>query len=201
MTRITQLVDRVGGAALSNRGTVEASYQIARAAIESDVPGDFVECGVFAGVQAAMMAFAIMDSSFIGERRVHLFDTFTGIPAGGPEDTNWTHPAGTSACSMSQVMQNMLGWGIPGELLVFHPGLVEDTVPPFAAAAFSQNIRIAILRVDVDLYEPTKVVMDHLAPLVPRGGWIISDDFGLPGARKAVEPHLNSEVMYWRKTY
>ena len=209
MIRLTQLVDRVGGSALSNRGTVEASYQIARAAIEAEVPGDFVECGVFAGVHAAMMAFAIMDSFHLqgdlsgrsGFPRVHLFDTFTGIPAGGPEDTNWTHPAGTSACSMPQVMQNMLGWGIPMELLAFHPGLVEDTVPPFAADAFRQSLRIAVLRVDVDLYEPTKVVMDYLAPLVPRGGWIISDDFGLPGARKAVEPHLNREVMYWRKTY
>lgn len=197
MSRINELVERIGGKALSNRGTVVASYQIAQAAIADGVPGDFVECGVYAGVQSAMMACAIMDTGQLGYRRVHLFDTFTGIPAGGPEDIGWNHPAGTSACAQWEVEKNMREWGIPAELLVYHPGLVEDTVPPWAHLPRT----IAVLRVDVDLYEPTKVVMDHLAPLVVTGGWIISDDFHLPGARKAVEPHLNSEVVYWRKTY
>ena len=65
----------------------------------------------------------------------------------------------------------------------------------------STKPKIAVLRVDVDLYGPTKIVMDNLAPLVSQDGWIIFDDFHLPGARKAIEPHLNSEVMYLKKTY
>ena len=52
-------LDNVALAALSTRETVQASYDIARLAIERGVPGDFVECGVFGGAQCAAFARAI----------------------------------------------------------------------------------------------------------------------------------------------
>lgn len=184
-------------AALSSKETVLASYQIARAAIAAGVPGDFVECGVFAGANAAAMARAIQSfvptaiPSELPNRRVHLFDSFTGVPERGPHDDKWEHPAGVSACSRAQVEEYMQLWKIPSELLVYHEGLFADTIPRAAAHA----PQIAVLRLDGDLYESTRVVLEQLYPLVSVGGWVIIDDWNLVGCRKAVEEYFQSDVQ------
>src|SRR6185369_15484988 len=193
-------LDNVALAALSSKETLLATYDLARNVIERGVPGDFVECGVFGGAQCAVMARAIMErpdgygpSGFDYRRRVHLFDSFEGVPAPGEHDLEWVHPAGISLCTLEGVKQHMAEWGIPDELLVYHPGWFADTVAP--ACTCEQDCdncayrylpdKIAILRLDGDLYASTKVCMENLYPLVSPGGWIIVDDFGLSGARKA----------------
>lgn len=174
------------GLALSSRETVQSSYSIAEMALRNGVRGDFVECGVFAGAQCAAMARAIMDCGAKG-RRVHLFDTFTGIPAGGEHDVNWTHPAGTSACPKWQVEQYMEYWRIPPDMLVYHEGLFRDTIP---ASGIGE---IAVLRLDGDLYESTMDTLHGLYSRVSKGGWVIVDDFSLPGCRKAVIDYLGGQ--------
>ena len=178
-------------AALSSKETVRASYEIARAAIAAGVPGDFVECGVFAGSNAAAMARAILDGYHVRPgvappRHVHLFDSFAGVPSSGPHDEGWTHPKGVSACSRLHVEQYMRNWNIPPELLVYHEGLFEDTLQRAAAHA----PQIAVLRLDGDLYESTRICLEHLYPLVSVGGWVIVDDWNLPGCRKAVDEYF-----------
>jgi len=182
-------------AALSSKETVRASYEIARAAIAAGVPGDFVECGVFAGSNAAAMARAIQDirrerSAPVDGRRVHLFDSFAGVPSGGPHDEGWTHPKGVSACSRLHVEQYMKNWNIPAELLVYHEGDFHETVPFFAGQQEARSGKIAVLRLDGDLYESTRVCIEHLYPLVSVGGWVIVDDWNLPGCRKAVDEYF-----------
>jgi hypothetical protein len=95
-------------------------------------------------------------------------------------------------------------WGIPPELLVYHPGWFEQTIPQFAQACVYDNMHgaarnIAVLRLDADLYSSTQVIMKHLYPLVSQGGWIICDDYDLSGARLAVNEVVNPAPMYWRK--
>jgi O-methyltransferase/8-demethyl-8-(2,3-dimethoxy-alpha-L-rhamnosyl)tetracenomycin-C 4'-O-methyltransferase len=178
-------------AALSSKETVRASYEIALAAISAKVPGDFVECGVFAGSNAAAMARAIRwHSGGPYDRRVHLFDSFVGVPSGGPHDEGWTHPEGVSACSRAQVEEYMRAWNIPSELLHYHEGLFLQTVPFFAGQFAATGGKIAVLRLDGDLYESTRVCLEQLYPLVSVGGWVIVDDWNLPGCRKAVDEYF-----------
>ncbi len=61
-----------------------------------------------------------------------------------------------------------------------HEGWFEDTVP---AAQIGQ---IALLRLDGDLYESTKVCVQHLFPKLSVGGWCIVDDWNLDGCRAAI---------------
>lgn len=185
-------LEHIGQRALSTAETLRATYGIAKMLIEEGVPGDFVECGVFAGVQVAAMAKAMLDAGDTA-RKVHLFDSFEGIPAGGPHDTNWTHPAGTSKCSMTLVKLHMQEWGVPQDLLVYHPGWFKDTVP------VADIPQIALLRLDGDLYESTLVCLARLFPRVVRGGWVIADDYGLPGCREAVNQFLADQPIYWRR--
>lgn len=187
---MANILDEIARRTLSSRETVQASYDIARLAIRRHVPGDFVECGVFAGGQVAAMAWATMDCA--SQRVLHLFDSFSGVPAPGPEDIGWMHPEGLSACSVEQVKAHMEEWGIDSSMLRFHVGLFEDTIP---CAKIEQ---IAVLRLDGDLHASTKVCLEHLYPRVSKGGWIIVDDFGLPGCRKAALEYM---VNGWPPIY
>ena len=201
-------LDNVALAALSTRETVQASYDIARLAIERGVPGDFVECGVFGGAQCAAMARAIMDiyRAVSTSRRVHLFDSFDGIPAPGEHDVD-IEPrmhaafADQTRCTLEDCKNHMREWGIPDELLVWHPGPFEKTAPLMKLAMGLGGESIAILRLDGDLYESTKVCLEHLYPLLSPGGWCIIDDMGLGGARKAVDEYMRnaSRPTYWQK--
>jgi O-methyltransferase len=189
----------IGQRALSQTETLEATYDITCAILIRDTPGDFVECGVFAGAQVAAMAKACMDLNGM-DRRIHLFDSFQGVPAPGPYDNDiraaggiWLSPP-VSACSLDDVKANMQEWGIDPALLVYHCGLFEETIPR------AEIDSIALLRLDGDLYASTRVCIEHLYPKVSRGGWCIVDDWILDGCRRAVNETLgHPSPVYWRK--
>jgi len=138
----------------------------------------------------------------VKDRRVHLFDSFEGIPVAGEQDEELKgKPAGISACSAEDVRSNMLRWKIDPDLLVFHIGLFADTVPASvnrSLPAWQTIERIAFLRLDGDLYRSTKVCMEHLYPKLSRGGWMCVDDYNLGGARQAVHETLYPAPIYWR---
>jgi O-methyltransferase len=196
---------------LGHRTSQEMTYDICRMALERGVPGDFVECGVYAGASSAIMAKAIMEHvanrgeyALSDNRRVHLFDSFAGIPLAGPEDSELAHkPAGEAKCSLEDVKKNMRDWGIPDELLVYHPGWFQEVLPMEMPATLIGRLdpgwRIAVLRLDGDLYRSTKVCMDYLYPLVPPGGYVIVDDFDLSGCKKAILEATNPAPIYFRK--
>lgn len=212
-------LEAIATRAASSRETVQASYDLARLAIQNGIPGHFVECGVYHGAQCAAMALAIMDAgrAFAAEdrlnaslKRVHLFDSFAGVPAPGPHDKQWIeagHPVGTALATREEVERNMAFWRIDPALLVYHEGPFENTVGQFARRYYGGERRppgpeqIAILRLDGDLYESTRVCLEHLYALVSKGGWVIVDDFGLDGARKAVDEYMKGGYppVMWQK--
>jgi O-methyltransferase len=183
---------------LSSMETLQSSYDIARMAIENNVAGDFVECGVFAGSQCAAMALALMDCK-VTDRCVHLFDSFAGVPAPTAQDREWVaagYAAGHSAASVDEVARNMHRWGIDGSLLAYHAGWFKDTLP-----SKDWTSRIAILRLDADLYESTKICLEWLFPLLSPAGWLIIDDYCLSGARQACDEYFggNYPPVYFQK--
>jgi predicted O-methyltransferase YrrM len=178
-------VERSG---LGWRTSKEATYDIARIVIERDIVGDFVECGVYAGASAALMARALMDARDLN-RVVHLFDSFEGLPEPGPDDLGMV--AGGASCSLETVQSNMMAWGIPGDLLCYHPGWFKDTVPAFKG-------KISMLRLDGDLKESTKICLEYLLPKVSLGGWVIVDDYDLPGCRAAFDGIIAPAPIYFR---
>jgi O-methyltransferase len=201
--------ERVCMSALGHRTSQEQTYHLARFVVEQNIPGDMVECGVYAGASCALMAKAILDQAEDDGfpdpygRRVHLFDSFAGIPAPGQFDAElWGNRGGESAVSLEGVKANMNAWGIPEELLEYHIGDFFQTVPFSAGQWLGEKRSIALLRLDGDLYESTRVPLEQLYPLVSPGGYVIVDDFNLSGARKAVLEYFNytgPAPIVWRK--
>jgi O-methyltransferase len=192
--------DQVCRSSLGHRSSQEATFDIASLAIRHRISGDFVECGVYAGAQSALMAKALLVNE-IDDRRVHLFDTFDGIPKPGPEDAELAcNIGGESACSLAHVRSNMQTWGIPESLLAYCVGLIEEVT---SADLVWQGLRsIAVLRLDLDLYSGTLAALKLLYPLVSPGGYVIIDDFNLSGCRQAVMEYFKEEPpapIMWRK--
>lgn len=211
----------VGQAALCNPPTLDNTWHLTADLLRREVPGDLVECGVFAGVQPAIMAKVCQIAG--DPRRVHLFDSFVGIPQAGPRDDRTITDCigapgpdslgalvstGVSSCSVESVQRNMANWGVDANRFVYHPGWFQHTVP-------SADIEsIAFLRLDGDLYDSTKVCLDHLYPRLARGGYCVIDDYALTGCRLAVTEYLatvgeSPEIVtieggggpvYWRRS-
>jgi hypothetical protein len=95
---------------------------------------------------------------------------------------------------LDDVQKGMAEIAYPEELVHYHRGLVEDTIPDRAPAD------IALLRLDTDWYMSTRHELEHLYDRVSPGGAVIIDDYGSwDGARLATEEFTNSldEPLLW----
>ncbi len=166
----------------------------------NNIPGSFVECGVWRG--GSTMAAAITFQQVGEVRDLYLFDTFEGMSAPGEHDVaaDGSHAADLLAqasredprsiwcvSSLNEVKSNVMSTGYPDNRVHYRPGKVEDTVPDGAPD------QIALLRLDTDWYESTRHEMEHLFPRVVSGGVLIVDDYGhWAGARRAVDEYIQA---------
>lgn len=172
---------------------VQHTYLAARDVVLRNVPGCFVECGVAYGAQVMAMAEAAKPIQY----EFHLFDSFEGIPMAGPNDHDQPgigafvvdpnlplrerlKSSGISASSVENVKNNLAKQGFVRGFH-YHKGWFQDTLP------VTETGPIAMLRLDGDLYESTKVCLEHLWKKIVPGGCMILDDYPLAGSRKALE--------------
>jgi hypothetical protein len=163
--------------------------------IENNIEGDLVECGVWRGGSSMMMALTFL-SRGVSDRKIHLYDTFEGMSDPSSHDiaidgelaenkllkedkaqvdSIWCY------ASFEEVAKNMESTGYPSENVIMIKGKVEDSLSLYYPE------KIALLRLDTDWYESTKVELERLYPLLASKGPLIIDDFGhWEGAKKAV---------------
>lgn len=192
-----EFLKSAGGLALSTFETIQNTRDLTIRSLVENIPGDLVECGVYCGSQVAVMAHYVQKMDDTG-KRVHLFDSFQGIPEAGPMDdetittlvrkgSGKLETTGVSSCSLVNVKKNMMTWEISPHVLVYHVGWFQDVLPKATMGP------ISLLRLDGDLYESTRACMKHLYPKVSRGGYVIIDDYALTGCRMAVREFLELE--------
>ena len=149
--------------------------------IEENVPGDFVETGVWRGGAAIMMR-AVLAAHGIADRRVFAADSFRGFPAQSAPDTNFTvGGVADFAVPLEEVKGNFARYGLLDAQVVFLEGFFKDTLP---AAPIE---RIAVLRLDGDLYESTRDGLALYQKLSPGGSLIADDYFLFEGQRMAID--------------
>lgn len=163
-----------------------AQYELYKSIL--GLPGDVVECGVFKG--ASLIRWATFREALESQnsRMIVGFDAFGKFPASGDARDRkfavaWEEAAGTGI-SMDELTTVMNQKGFQNYVLDM--GDICETVPQYVHD--HPQMKIALLHVDVDVYRPTKTVLDHLYDKVVRGGLIVFDDYGtLPGETQAVD--------------
>jgi O-methyltransferase len=147
----------------------------------NNVPGAVVECGVLDGGTAALMALRTAGTG----RRVHLFDSWEGLPATSEKDGDARKWTGEVVGSPRRVCSILKRLNIKPSRVIFHKGWFDKTFPK---AGIDQ---IALLHIDADLYESVRLALYTWEPHVAPGGYIQIDDYSaFIGCRRAVDEYL-----------
>jgi hypothetical protein len=179
---------------LKRMGKLLAHYELYKQIV--DLPGEVVECGVFKG--ASLMRFAsfrnLLESPY--SRRLIGFDAFGNFPRQGDAADQafidaFENEAGTGIAA-DQLRGFLAHKGIDNVELV--PGDINKTVPSYAQQ--HPALKIALLHVDVDVYQPTRIILETFHPMMVRGGVMVFDDYGtVAGETRAIDEFLRDTGM------
>lgn len=179
--------------------------------IRNRVAGDLLETGVWRGGACIMMR-AVLEAYSVKNRRVWLADSFEGLPVPNPglypaDEGEKFHEYRELSVSIEQVKHNFEKFGLLDGQVIFLKGWFKDTLPTAPIE------RLAVLRLDGDLYESTILPLEVLYDRVSVGGFVIVDDFHVvEGCRKAIHDFLvvrniapqlveiDGVGVYWQKT-
>lgn len=176
----------------------------------NNIPGDFIETGVWRGGSCIFMS-AILRAYGITNRDVYVCDSFEGLPPPKeheyPVDRGDTHhTAPFLAVGLEQVQTNFKGYDLLTDQVKFIKGWFSETLPVLEVE------KLALLRLDGDMYESTIVALENLYPKLSVGGYVIVDDYGLPNCRRAIADYrefhsidtelisIDNSSVYFQKT-
>jgi O-methyltransferase len=161
--------------------------------LRQGVPGDLMETGVWRGGASIFMR-AVLKVYGDTHRTVWLADSFQGLPKPNPErypadagDESWKNAA--LAIPVEEVKANFCKYGLLDEQVRFLVGWFRDTLPS------APIDKLAVLRLDGDMYESTFDALTHLYPKLSRGGYAIIDDHAIPGCQAAVEDYRTKHLI------
>lgn len=173
-----------------------ALYKAVEYIVKRNIPGDIVECGVWKGGSAMVIAYALL-KMHEPHRKIYLYDTYAGmtqptdedraIPNGMPAQERWRRNkfSDWGRITLEETERNLISTRYPKKNLIFVKGAIEKTIPNI------MPFRISLLRLDTDWYASTKHELMHLYPLLSKHGVLIIDDYGYwAGAKKATDEYF-----------
>lgn len=174
------------------------------------VPGDLIETGVWRGGATIFMR-AILKVHGVTDRTVWVADSFRGLPR--PNATKYPADYGDPhysikllAVSLEEVKSNFEKYGLLDQQVRFLAGWFRDTL---SSAPID---KLAVIRLDGDMYESTMDALTALYPKLSQGGYLIVDDYELPGCKQAIDDYRKSQrisdrilsidnrAVYWQRT-
>jgi len=162
--------------------------------LKRNIPGDLIETGVWRGGATIFMR-AILKAYGVTDRLVWAADSFEGLPAPDPEkypaDAGDPHHTFKElAITLDQVKANFARYGLLDDQVRFLKGWFRETLLQ------SPIEKLAVLRLDGDMYESTMDALVHLYPKLSKGGYLIVDDYGaVPNCAKAVQDYRTANSI------
>ena len=161
--------------------------------IRSQVPGDVIETGVWRGGASIFMR-AVLRVHDVTDRTVWVADSFEGLPAADleqyPQDDGEVaglHGIPYLAVSLEQVKDNFRAYGLLDDQVRFLKGWFKDTLSTAPVE------RLAVLRMDGDMYQSTIEALTALYPKLSVGGYVVVDDYGaIEQCRQAVHDYRDA---------
>lgn len=151
--------------------------------LQDNVQGDFIETGAWRGGATIFMK-ALLKFNNIQDRNVWVADSFEGLPK--PDQEKYIQDKGDKhhqfeelAISLDTVKANFTKYGLLDDKVKFLKGWFKDTLPTAPIE------KLALLRLDGDMYESTIDSLNNLYPKLSTNGFIIIDDWGAVEACKA----------------
>lgn len=158
-----------------------------------EVEGDVVECGSFRCGLGFLMAFAVKEWGL--NKKVHLYDSFEGLPPLAEEDRAESHETlfyegqFQQGVNLDRVREFLERSGL-SDVVELHKGWFDQTLPLIPAER-----RFCFAHIDCDLYESTKTCWTHLLPRMGAGAGVVVDDYDSYGMYTATWEYL-AETHY-----
>ncbi|MGO9014973.1 MAG: TylF/MycF/NovP-related O-methyltransferase [Dissulfurispiraceae bacterium] len=170
-----------------------------------ELPGVIIDLGVYRG--SSTFTWAKLCEIFCPtdvRKVVYGFDSFEGFPSlakeDGDENVEVDRKAGGFATGTSIERDLHLAQkALSADKHIKHLNRIDlikgdmvRTIPEFVKAK-GHGLRVTLLNIDCDLYEPTKVALENFAPMMVKGGIIILDEYALEtfgGESKAVDEYF-----------
>jgi len=167
-----------------------------------EVPGEIIECGVFKG--ASYLRFAMFREIFGNpfSKKIIGFDTFSKFPETTFQDDNkarnkFINSAGSDSISKDQLLKILDNKGLNKHVDLIE-GDITETIPSYVKA--NPELKISLLNLDTDIYEPAVTILEHLYPKITKGGILMLDDYGThPGETKAVDEYFKNKTVEIKK--
>lgn len=209
-SRAEVLADYAYATARTHRGIMQVINleSVLRYVEAAGIEGAFVETGTYTGGASAYMLRALQRlRSGKPPREYWGFDSFEGMPAPSQQDGDhgsiWItgkRLANIDSAELGalkghevnradydQCLDYLRQTGYPSQHIHLVKGWFQDTLKPTKEKIGA----IALLRMDGDFYDSTKVVFEELYDQVVEGGVVIIDDYGsFEGCRRATEEFL-----------
>lgn len=156
--------------------------------------GLMVECGCWNGLSALVMChYARRQNANFDGAGFHIFDSFEGLSRPTAEDSlpgktvaelmdKFNTVTGAFSARLEDVQAALSSF----PEIAYHRGWLPDTLRGIPEAKYK------FVHIDVDLYDPTRGVVEYFYPRLVEGGLIICDDYGSlawPGARRAIDEY------------
>ena len=177
-----------------------AHYEVFKMVL--NMPGAIVECGVFKG--ASLARFAMFRNLFGNpfSKKIIAFDTFGMFPETSfdPDKAireRFIKEAGGQSISVDQMMQ-VLRHKQCDRFMELVSGDICETVPKYVQD--NPQLKISLLNLDTDIYEPAVTILEHLYPRLEKGAVLILDDYGtFPGETKAIDDYFKEKNVTIQK--
>ncbi|CEN31202.1 CalS11 [[Clostridium] sordellii] len=177
---------------VNRMGKQLAQYELYKKIV--NIPGEVLEFGVYKG--ASIIRFStyreLLENTY--SRKIIGFDIFGEFPKTDNDDDN----------KFIQRFEEQGGNGISKEALedfIKHKninnielikGNIFDTLDEFLEK--NKQIKISLLHLDLDVYKPTKFILEKLYERMVPGGIIVFDDYGtVKGATDAIDEFLKEK--------
>lgn len=181
-------------------GNILAHYELDKKIV--NLPGSLIELGVFKG--NSLIQFATFRELLENEnsRKIIGFDIFGEFPDSEKFESdkefveNWNDTFKGNFISKLDLEKSFKHKKIENVELI--KGNIMETLPEYLAK--SPYVKIALLHIDVDVYEPSALALELLFDRVVSGGVVVFDDYGtVEGETKAVDEFLKKNPYVLEK--
>lgn len=148
------------------------------------VEGDILEFGVFGGVSLALLAQAHAFDPKGMSRRIVGYDSFRGLPSSEESHTRWKegdcarihawHPTLKLGDVVTPDLTCDLFRRCQLEAPLLEVGLFQDTIRSTVPEKYRAA---AVVHIDCDMYESTRVVLEGLSPILQEGTVLLFDEW------------------------
>lgn len=198
------IINEVKSYTMTSLERMFALYNSVEYVIKNNIPGDFVECGVWKGGSSMIIAKTLLKLG-VTDRKIYLYDTFEGMAKPEEVDVDVLNSSALNKwdeadkndyafwCEspLENVKNNMSLTTYPMDNIIFVKGKVEDTIP----GTIPENI--ALLRLDTDFYSSTYHEFFHLYPILSKNGVLIIDDYGhWKGSKEATDKYFKENNIF-----